>query len=141
MLAGIPVSSDLVRELESIVDEPTATALGFALDTGVAVVALTIEDRERILASSTIRQPASRTSAASCSSSTSGGCARGSSSRSLTPSTRSERIGRSRPSARASTRARRLASGPSGGAVGEELGPAPIHRESPPHPGLRSVGR
>ena len=32
MLAGIPVSSDLVRELGTLVDEPTATLLKRALE-------------------------------------------------------------------------------------------------------------
>ena len=49
MLSGIPVRPELVRELAGIVDEPTATVLGDALERGTAVVALTTEDRERIL--------------------------------------------------------------------------------------------
>lgn len=49
MLAGIPVSNDLVRELATLVDEPTATLLQRALELRTLVVALTIEDRERIL--------------------------------------------------------------------------------------------
>ena len=49
MLAGIPVSNDLVRELAALVDEPTATLLARALELKTLVVALTIEDRERIL--------------------------------------------------------------------------------------------
>ena len=49
MLAGIPVSSDLVRELAGLVDEPTATILGKAIERETLIVALSIEDRERIL--------------------------------------------------------------------------------------------
>jgi hypothetical protein len=49
MLAGIPVVPDLVRELADLVDEPTASVLERALETEVTVLALTIEDRERIL--------------------------------------------------------------------------------------------
>jgi hypothetical protein len=61
MLAGIPVSPDLVRELADLVDEPTAGVLEKALDTDVLILALTIEDRERILwARSTIHRTGSR---------------------------------------------------------------------------------
>lgn len=49
MLAGIPVSSELVRELADLVDEPTAGVLEKALETEVVILALTIADRERIL--------------------------------------------------------------------------------------------
>jgi hypothetical protein len=49
MLAGVPVEAELVRELIDRVDEPTAGQLEGALDAGRAVVALTIQDRERIL--------------------------------------------------------------------------------------------
>jgi hypothetical protein len=49
MLAGIPVSPALVRELASLVDEPTAGVLEQALDREVTVIALTIEEREQIL--------------------------------------------------------------------------------------------
>jgi hypothetical protein len=49
MLAGVPVDTELVRELIDRVDEPTAGQLEGALDAGRAVVALTIADRERIL--------------------------------------------------------------------------------------------
>ncbi|MDQ3382020.1 MAG: hypothetical protein M3546_17215 [Actinomycetota bacterium] len=49
MLAGIPVAPDLVRELADLVDEPTATLFERALGTEVKILALTIEDRERIL--------------------------------------------------------------------------------------------
>jgi hypothetical protein len=49
MLAGIPVTAELVRELAARVDEPTAGYLMFALEAGLAVVALSIQDRERIL--------------------------------------------------------------------------------------------
>jgi len=48
-LAGIPVSDALVRELADLVDEPTATVLERALETEVLILALSIEDRERIL--------------------------------------------------------------------------------------------
>jgi hypothetical protein len=43
------VDAKLVRKLAARVDEPTAGYLIFALDTGRALVALTVEDRERIL--------------------------------------------------------------------------------------------
>jgi uncharacterized protein (DUF1778 family) len=49
MLAGLRVSPDLVRELAAIVDEPTATVLERALEVETVVLALSIEDRERIL--------------------------------------------------------------------------------------------
>jgi len=49
MLAGIPVSPELVRELAVVVDEPTAGVLERALRDEVKVLALTIEDREHIL--------------------------------------------------------------------------------------------
>jgi hypothetical protein len=49
MLAGIRVSSDLVRELAAIVDEPTATMLERALEVETVILALSIEDRERII--------------------------------------------------------------------------------------------
>jgi hypothetical protein len=49
MLAGVPVPAELVHELIARVDEPTATELEVALIDGRAVVALTIDDRERIL--------------------------------------------------------------------------------------------
>jgi hypothetical protein len=49
MLAGVPVSTDLVRELAVQVDEPTAGTLEAALDADRAVIALTVEGRERIL--------------------------------------------------------------------------------------------
>jgi hypothetical protein len=45
----VPISVELVRELVDLVDEPTAGTLEGALDAGPATVALTIEDRERIL--------------------------------------------------------------------------------------------
>jgi hypothetical protein len=48
MLAGIGVPNEDVRELASLVDEPTATVLRKALEQETAVVALSIEDRERI---------------------------------------------------------------------------------------------
>ena len=48
-LAGLHVPDDDVRELITLVDEPTCSFLekSLALETGV--VALTIDDRERIL--------------------------------------------------------------------------------------------
>ena len=48
-LAGLQVPDDDVRELITLVDEPTRSFLekSLALETGV--VALTIDDRERIL--------------------------------------------------------------------------------------------
>lgn len=49
MLAGLTVPDDDVRELARLVDEPTRSVLEKALAFGTAVVALTIEDRERIL--------------------------------------------------------------------------------------------
>ena len=49
MLAGIRVSPYLVRTLFELVDEPTATLLDRALARETTVLALTIEDRERIL--------------------------------------------------------------------------------------------
>ncbi len=48
-LAGVPVHNELVEVLASLVDEPTATLLLAALARKTAIVALTIEDRERIL--------------------------------------------------------------------------------------------
>jgi hypothetical protein len=38
-LAGVPVSTDLVRELAELVDEPTATMLERALETEVLILA------------------------------------------------------------------------------------------------------
>ncbi len=49
MLTGIPVRPELVRALAEIVDEPAAGTLEQALEREVTVLALTIEDRERIL--------------------------------------------------------------------------------------------
>ena len=49
MLAGIPVRVDDVRELAGLVDEPTRGVLEKALELGTIVLALTIEDRERLL--------------------------------------------------------------------------------------------
>jgi hypothetical protein len=49
MLAGIPVSGEFVRRLAACVDEPTASYLTLAVEAGRSVVALTIEDRERII--------------------------------------------------------------------------------------------
>ena len=50
MLAGVIVSSDLVRELIEIVGEPTASVLEHSLGVETVVLALSIEDRERIRA-------------------------------------------------------------------------------------------
>ena len=47
MLAGIRVSSELVRELAAIVDEPTASLLEHALEVEAVVLALSIDDRVR----------------------------------------------------------------------------------------------
>jgi hypothetical protein len=44
---GFPTTE--VRELARLVDEPTRSVLARALALGTAVVALTIEDRERLL--------------------------------------------------------------------------------------------
>jgi hypothetical protein len=49
MLAGLFVRPELVRDLAGLVDEPTGGLLEYALDREIAVVALTIDDRERIL--------------------------------------------------------------------------------------------
>jgi hypothetical protein len=49
MLAGIRVPDDVVRDLADMVDEPTANLLDKALELQTVVLALAIEDRERIL--------------------------------------------------------------------------------------------
>lgn len=49
MLAGLRIPDDDVRELASLVDEPTRSVLEKALALGTPVVALSIDDRERIL--------------------------------------------------------------------------------------------
>ena len=49
MLAGLSVPDDDVRELARLVDEPTRSVLEKALALGTVVLALTIEDRERLL--------------------------------------------------------------------------------------------
>jgi hypothetical protein len=49
LLGWVPVSAELVPELVDLVGEPTAGTLEGALDAGRATVALTVEDRERIL--------------------------------------------------------------------------------------------
>jgi hypothetical protein len=77
MLAGLFVRPELVRELAELVYEPTASVLELALDRKIAVVALTIEDRERILRALDDPPPGSRSFAACCFASTSGGCMRG----------------------------------------------------------------
>jgi hypothetical protein len=48
MLAGLKVPDDDVRELARLVDEPTRSLLEKALALGTVVLALTVEDRERI---------------------------------------------------------------------------------------------
>jgi hypothetical protein len=47
--ARSPARSELVRELAARVDEPTAAVLERALEVETVVLALSIEDRERIL--------------------------------------------------------------------------------------------
>jgi hypothetical protein len=49
MLAGLRVPDDDVREPARLVDEPTKSVLEKALALGTVVLALTIEDRERLL--------------------------------------------------------------------------------------------
>ena len=49
MLAGMRVPDDDVRELARLVEEPTQSVPEKALALGTVVLALTIEDRERIL--------------------------------------------------------------------------------------------
>ena len=49
MLAGLRVPDDDVRELARLVDEPTRSVLEKAFAFGTVVLALTIEDRERLL--------------------------------------------------------------------------------------------
>jgi hypothetical protein len=49
MLAGLRVPDEDVRELARLVDEPTRSLLEKALAFGTVVLALTIEDRERLL--------------------------------------------------------------------------------------------
>jgi hypothetical protein len=48
-LAGLRIPDEDVRELAKLVDEPTRSFLEKALGLEAGVVALTIEDRERIL--------------------------------------------------------------------------------------------
>ena len=48
-LAGLRIPDEDVRELIKLVDEPTCSLLEKSLAFGTDVVALTIEDRERIL--------------------------------------------------------------------------------------------
>lgn len=48
-LAGLRIPDEDVRELATLVDEPTRSLLENALAFETGVVALTIEDRERIL--------------------------------------------------------------------------------------------
>jgi hypothetical protein len=48
-LAGLRIPDDDVRELASLVNEPTRSMLEKALALGTVVLALTIDDRERIL--------------------------------------------------------------------------------------------
>jgi hypothetical protein len=47
MLAGIRVSSELVRELAAIVGEPTASLLERASEVEAVVLALSIDERVR----------------------------------------------------------------------------------------------
>ncbi len=47
-LAGIAIPDDDVRELARLVDEPTDAVLEKALELGTKIVALSIDDRERI---------------------------------------------------------------------------------------------
>ena len=49
MLAGLKVPDEDVREFARLVDEPTRSILEKALALGTVVLALTIEDRERLL--------------------------------------------------------------------------------------------
>jgi hypothetical protein len=48
-LGGLRIPDEDVRELIALVDEPTRSLLERSLGLGAEVVALTIEDRERIL--------------------------------------------------------------------------------------------
>jgi hypothetical protein len=48
-LAGLRIPDDDARELIRLVDEPTRSLLEKALAFGTEVVALTVDDRERIL--------------------------------------------------------------------------------------------
>jgi hypothetical protein len=49
MLASLRIPDQDVRELARLVDEPTRSLLEKALALGTGIVALTIEDRERLL--------------------------------------------------------------------------------------------
>jgi hypothetical protein len=48
-LAGVPVRDELVDVLADLVDEPTSSLLRTAIERETVVLALTIDDRERIL--------------------------------------------------------------------------------------------
>ena len=48
-LAGFRIPDEDVRELAKLVDEPTRSLLEKSLGLGTEIVALTIDDRERIL--------------------------------------------------------------------------------------------
>jgi hypothetical protein len=48
-LAGLRVPNEDVRELAGLVDEPTRGILEKALELGTLILALSIDDRERIL--------------------------------------------------------------------------------------------
>jgi hypothetical protein len=48
MLDGIRVSSELVRKLAAIVDEPNASLLEHALEVEAVVLALSIDERVRM---------------------------------------------------------------------------------------------
>ena len=54
MLAGLRVPDDHIRELARLVDEPTLSVLEKALALGTVVLALTIDDRERVSGRSTM---------------------------------------------------------------------------------------
>jgi hypothetical protein len=49
IVAGIPLTGELVRTLADLVDEPAASSLRAALDTDRIGVALTMAEREQIL--------------------------------------------------------------------------------------------
>jgi hypothetical protein len=59
-LAGLRVPDDDVRELIRLVDEPTRSLLEKSLAFDSGIVALTIEDRERILWAGTFIPPSAR---------------------------------------------------------------------------------
>jgi hypothetical protein len=89
MLAGLSVADRNVLELAALVRnagfDDVAQKLETAYDRETIVLALTVPSAKRLSGRSTIRPTASPSSAGCCPASTSGGCARGSSRRSLTP--------------------------------------------------------